>query len=205
MDIMADQEVEAIPESTSARGATRELILRYKKGDRSAFRTLVEDHTRYAYVLAFRMLTDEEDAKDAVQEAFIRVWNHRGNFDAGMKFTTWLYRIVVNISYDKLRMRKRSWGLFRRSTDGDEVESTADLQQEMSNRDLAMQIRRFADGLPVKQRLVFVLRDLQEMPVTEVAEALHMSPAAVKTNLCFARRKIRAVFKDPDEKENERS
>jgi RNA polymerase sigma-70 factor (ECF subfamily) len=207
MRIMSDQVSDTASQTESDETSSRELLVRYKNGDSCAFRAIVERHTRYAYALSFRLLTDDEDAKDAVQEAFIRVWNHRYGFHEEMKFTTWLYRIVVNICYDKLRQRRRSWTIFKRSAESDEAEAStdgADLQRDVANRDLASQIRRIAGALPMKQRIVFILRDVQELSVSETAEVLNMSPAAVKTNLCFARRKIRDVLEPPEEKENQR-
>jgi RNA polymerase sigma-70 factor (ECF subfamily) len=174
------------------------IITRSKAGDSKAFRQLVERHQQYAYALAFRIVCDDDDAEDVVQESFIRVWKNIGSFDPGMKFTTWFYRIVVNLAYDCMRAESRKNRLFSGSADLGEAQSEdgdRSLEQEISNRDLAMKIKHLAEGLPPKQRLVFVLRDLQDMTMDEISGILDMSMASVKTNLCYARKHLRTHLK----------
>ena len=84
-----------------------EIIERSRRGEREAFRVLVEHHQSYAFALAFRLVCDEDAAKDIVQESFIRVWKHLSEYRPTVKFTTWLYRIVVNLSYDRLKTDRR--------------------------------------------------------------------------------------------------
>ena len=83
------------------------LIRNAKQGNAEAFRGLVETYQNYAFQLAYRFLRCEADAQDAVQDAFIRVWKHLPRFNQRKKFTTWLYRIVVNIALDHIRKKKR--------------------------------------------------------------------------------------------------
>jgi RNA polymerase sigma-70 factor (ECF subfamily) len=151
-----------------------ELIGRCLRNEGGAFRQLVEEHQRYVFSLAFRMLRDDEDARDVVQETFIRVWKNLHTFDMRAKFTTWLYTITVNLAYDMLKSntRKRRW--FRTPGSDESQNSAGATEDEMNivNRDLAAKIRELAGSLPPKQQLVFVLR--------------------VKTNLCYARKFIRA-------------
>jgi RNA polymerase sigma-70 factor (ECF subfamily) len=167
-----------------------DLLDRCLRGERQAFRQLVEGSQRYAFRLAFRMVWDEDEAREIVQEAFIRVWKHLPAFDRNTRFTTWLYRIVVNLSHDTLRRRARSRDRMvplddARTMVADGEEST------LINRDLAARVRALAEDLPPAQRTVFVLRDLQDLSIEETAEVLSMSPGAVKANLCYARRRIR--------------
>jgi RNA polymerase sigma-70 factor (ECF subfamily) len=182
------------PQTTDDPGVPHlpELIGRCLRNEGGAFRQLVEEHQKYAFSLAFRVLQDEEDARDVVQETFIRVWRNLHSYDGRAKFTTWLYTITVNLAYDllKSRTRKRRWIL----EPGSAQDSVGATQEEMNivNRDLAAKIKELAGSLPPKQQLVFVLRDLQDLPVDEVAQVLSMSTSAVKTNLCYARRFIRA-------------
>lgn len=170
------------------------VITRSKQGDVWAFRQLVELHQRYAFSLAFRLVCDEEDARDVVQEAFIRVWKHIREYSPEVKFTTWMYKIVVNLSYDRLKGERRRSRLFMRMSklpDLDYQPGGQAVDASVMNRDLADKIRAIAEKLPLKQRMVFVLRDLQDLSVGEVGEILGMSHESVKTNLCYARRAIR--------------
>lgn len=152
-------------------------------------------HQGYAFALAFKILWDEEDARDTVQESFLSVWKHLREFDSRCKFTTWLYSIVANRAKDRLKsnMRRRQvvtrdWG------DIDETMSGKPLDCDIANKELAERIRTLAGDLPPTQRMVFVLRDLQDYSVAEVAEMLHASQGSVKANLCYARARIRRTI-----------
>ncbi|MCP4158146.1 MAG: sigma-70 family RNA polymerase sigma factor [bacterium] len=85
----------------------KDILLACQKGDTSAFRKLVELNRDYVFALAVRYLGNEEDAGDVLQETFIRVWKHIDNFDFRCKFTTWLYRIVINLCNDCARSQQR--------------------------------------------------------------------------------------------------
>ncbi len=170
-----------------------ELLERCLEGDKQAFRQLVASCQQYAFALAFRIVWDEDEARDIVQEAFIRVWKNLPSYDPAVRFTTWLYRIVVNLSYDAARKWSRRQGrsLPLEAADMQGADGMPGEETTLINRDLAAKIRAFSEDLPPVQRMVFVLRDLQDLSISETAETLSMSPAAVKTNLCYARRSIR--------------
>jgi RNA polymerase sigma-70 factor (ECF subfamily) len=173
---------------------TESLMDRCKHADKEAFREIVERHQEYAFALAFRILCESEAAKDVVQESFIRVWIHRGDYRAEMKFTTWLYRIVVNLCYDLLRAKRRREHVFLPMGEsmGTHVEADRHDPEELAgNRDIAEWILRLAGNLPERQRIVFTLRDLQDQTVEEVAAIVGISPGSVRTNLCYARAAIR--------------
>jgi RNA polymerase sigma-70 factor (ECF subfamily) len=168
------------------------LINQCQSGDVDAFRKLVEQHQQFAYRLAFRLVCGDDVAKDIVQESFIRVWRNLHRFDQTKKFTTWLHTIVVNLAYDQLRTDRRRRGLFFSLVRDDDPPATeSDAQEALSNKELAERIRGLTGSLPPKQRMVFVLRDLQDLTIQEVAETLGMSASSVKANLCYARAQIR--------------
>ncbi len=148
-----------------------------------------------AFRLAFRFLADEHDARDAAQESFIRLWDHLDRYDPAQRFETWFYRIVANVALDRLRARKRWWRLFQRTDHrvDEQIDSSA-TESDQSNSELAQIIRALTGDLPERQRAVIVLRDLQDCSTEEVAEILGISVASVKTNLHYARTKIRAFL-----------
>lgn len=170
----------------------KETIEKICAGDQNAFRQLVETHQPYAFSLAFRLLCDEQDARDTVQDSFIKVWKNIGSYKLQMKFTTWLYKIVTNSALDKLRARKRKpevrmddfSGLFNTL---DEVNP----QLQIENREMGKLIALLAEELPEKQRAVFVLRDIQGLTTVEVSEILELPAEALKSNLYHARKGIR--------------
>lgn len=162
-------------------------------GNSTAFGTLVRATQSFAYALAFRFLCSEQDARDVVQEAFVKVWQHLAEYDRSRKFTTWLYAIVSNLSMDHLRSRKRRLNLFAPDSSADPVDPR-ELESIHSNAELAAIVRRLAGDLPRVQRLVFTLRDLQDLSVSEVVEVSGLSEASVKTNLHLARKRIRELM-----------
>lgn len=179
----------------------KDMILLSRQGDLSAFQQLVEHYQHYAYILAFRLLGNDEDAKDAVQETFIRVWKHIKNFNLSSKFTTWLYRIVTNLCLDRIKAQKRKNRVF--SQDGEQNQllvagSEKNPEENCINKDLAGTIIHLSETLKPKQRVVFVLRDLQDLDMNEVARITGMSVNSVKSNLFYARRNIREKLLQPD-------
>jgi len=193
------------PQQTDDTGASHipELIGRCLRNEGGAFRQLVEEHQRYVFSLAFRVLRDDEDARDVAQETFIRVWKNLHAYDMRAKFTTWLYTITVNLSYDllKSKTRKRRWFLDPGFAESGNSAGASEEETNIVNRDLAAKIEELAGSLPPKQQLVFILRDLQDLSVDEVAQALVMSTSTVKANLCYARRFIREQMQRLEEME----
>lgn len=169
-----------------------ELAGRAKEGDRMAFAGLVQSTQQRVFALAFRLLYDENDARDVAQESYIRVWEHFHRFKPDQLFEPWLLRIVTNLALDRLRARKRWWKIFQRADaiPEKEIPRATDLESQHSNAELAAAIRSISAQLPEKQRMVFILRDLQDCSVAEVAAITDMSPESVKTNLHYARKRI---------------
>ena len=170
------------------------LIEKAKNGDVRAFEVIVRAYQRYGLAVSFRILCSEDDAKDIVQESFIRIWKHLKSYDPKVKFTTWMYKIIVNLCYDKLKSEKRSKMLFENmSEEISELKSlsSTDLEKEFSNKETAMLIKYFSNELSEKQRIIFVLRDIKDFSINEVVEITGMSEASIKTNLFFARQNIR--------------
>ncbi len=174
---------------------TQKLIIQSKKGDMQAFRQLMEQHQHYAYQLAYRILHCEEDARDSVQEAFIRVWQHLSRFNLKNKFTTWLYRIVVNQSLDKMRQKNRRFEVT--IIDGNSsvfVDPQQNPEDCYMNKETMDTIQKAMNHLPLKQRLVFILRDLQYLSVKEAAKVLRCTHQSVKSNLYHARLNMRKII-----------
>ncbi len=170
------------------------LITNAKNGDVSAFGKIVNDHQSYAYAIAFRFFCDEDDAEDVVQESFIRIWNHIKDFDLRIKFTTWMYRIVVNLCYDKAKSNRRRTRVFARLNDDSSKNGyieNANIEQNLTNKETTALIKHIAGGLSEKQRMIFLLRDLQDLTIEEVIDITGMSESAIKTNLFYARQNIR--------------
>jgi RNA polymerase sigma-70 factor (ECF subfamily) len=170
----------------------QEIVLRVKKGDQAAFRIIVDEYRQRAFSLAFRILCDEEEARDVVQDSFIKTWQKIETYNMTEKFSNWLFRIVANTAIDRMRQIKR-----HNQVNLDKVINIIDhlnldkTEIEIDNRVNARLISWLAEGLPEKQKIVFILRDLQGIESSEVRQVLNMSETSVKSNLYHARIAIR--------------
>ncbi len=170
----------------------KDIIMLVKNGDHKAFKTLVTMYRQAAFSLSFRILCNEEDARDIVQESFIRVWENIGSYDPGKRFTTWLFRIVTNCSIDRLRSSRRHT-IISMDRVPELLSRPSDPNGEtiLGNKQIGGMIRLIADGLPEKQRLVFILRDIEGMDSSETEQVLGMTADLVKSNLWHARKAVR--------------
>ncbi|HJN06785.1 MAG TPA: sigma-70 family RNA polymerase sigma factor [Bacteroidales bacterium] len=168
------------------------FIDKARNGDKEAFGHLVKAHQQYAFNLAFRIVCNEEEARDVVQDSFIKIWKNIKLYNPDIKFTTWMYNIVTNTAIDYLRATKKvdlvniddfHEKLTKVSTDNPET--------KLYNQEIGQLIHSISDTLPEKQRLVFVLRDLQGMNSAETSDVLDLSITSVKSNLYLARRVIK--------------
>lgn len=170
----------------------QDIIPNIISGDQKAFRTLMEQFQQPAFALAFRILGHEEEAKDAVQEGFIKIWQNIRTYTPGKKFSSWMFRIISNCAIDRLRKIRR-----QHEVRYEEVAvtlgkfSSDDTDTKMDNREIAQLVQFLARDLPEKQQLVFILRDIQGMESIEVQEILGLSENTVKSNLHHGRKTIR--------------
>lgn len=169
-----------------------ELIVLSRQNDSMAFRKLVEAYQSMVYTLAFRLLCNEEDAKDIVQETFIRVWKHLDSFNTKLKFSTWLYTIAANQCYDKLKKAKHNYTVRVEDLNAiSEFISNENIEKTLINAELAQIIPTITAELTPKQKLVFTLRDLEGLEIEEIQSITGLSGAKIKSNLYLARQYIR--------------
>jgi len=172
-----------------------ELITRCKHNDGNAFRQLVEYHQPMLYSLAFRLLCNEEEAKDAVQESFIKVWLNLKSFDTSRKFSTWVYAIATNLCYDKLKSGKHFSKCLPAET-LNEVLSIDDVEKKMIDAELGALIATLTDELTPKQKIVFILSDLEYLSTEEIVQISGMTASQIKSNLFLARQALRKKLKN---------
>lgn len=176
---------------------TKALIQKAMAGDVRAFRLIVEEHQAFAYAVAFRMLGQEDEAEDVVQEAFVRLWKNLPKYREEIKITTWLYRIITNLCLDYVKSVR---GRQKKNQDalsvGKSVHAITNPAKEMEQRELMVLVQEAAAALTPKQKAVFVLRDLQGLDVQEVCSILEMEETQVKSNLYHARLAISRELKE---------
>ena len=196
------------PSNTQARTIEseedRELAERAQQGDVAAFRRLVERYQRRVFVVAYSLVRDEQDARDVVQEAFLRVYRGLDTYNGQGSFFTWLYRIVRNLSIDSLRRasRRESEGLDDVAVDQavhrplvSHIEGE-DPVESVRRGELARQIHTALDALPSYHRDAIVLREVEGMSYDEMAEAMGVSKGTIMSRLYHARRKLQEALAD---------
>jgi RNA polymerase sigma-70 factor (ECF subfamily) len=174
----------------------RDIILQCQQGDKEAFRWVVKTHQWMIFSLALKMLCDEEEAKDIVQETFIRVWQSIRNYDPQKTFSTWVYTIASRLCIDRLKKSSRMVVLPEDEITLRRFASDTDSQQSLENREWVSIVRMIAEGLSDKQRLVFTLCQLEGIPSAEVEQITGLDAKQVKSNLYVARQTIRKRLKE---------
>ena len=181
----------------------RALIELAQNGDKLAFKKLVLRHQRRAFAIALGLLRDEQDAREVVQEAFLRV--HRGldSFHGGSSFFTWLYRIVTNLSIDLIRKPSRRDAELDESREIDEADipllsriEGADPLDAIRRGEIRNKLEAALEALPVYHRGVIVMREVEGMSYEEMAEAMGVSKGTIMSRLFHARQKLQRALAD---------
>lgn len=171
---------------------TREIIENCINNDENAFRLLVEKFSGFAFSVAFRILNDEEESKDIIQESFMSVWKNIKDFNNESNFKNWLYRIIVNKCMDSLRRKKRLVLIHPKINNWEMPDMFGENNPEikLNNKEIGNMIRLFTKSLSNKQKVVFILSELEGLSQDEVSEITGMAKTSVKSNLNHARRNI---------------
>lgn len=178
-----------------------DLVARIVGHDRDAFRQLMRLHNTALFRAARSILRDDADAEDVVQEAYLAAYRHLAEFRGQAKLSTWLTRIVINQALARLRSRRRDKVVV--FLDEHERAGAAPLEQAMSEDSdspeagaMRTQMRhlleRKIDALPLAFRTAFILREVEELPIEEVAACLAVPAATVRTRVFRARALLRA-------------
>ena len=167
------------------------IISRCQQGDKEAFRWVIQTHQRMIFSLALKMLCDEEEAKDMVQETFIRVWQSIRSYDPQKTFSTWVYTIASRLCIDRLKRVSRIVALPEDHLALRRFASDSDSLQSLENKEWVSIVRTIAEGLSDKQRLVFTLCQLEGLPSAEVKQITGLDTKQIKSNLYIARQTIR--------------
>lgn len=165
----------------------RELIVCAQQGDRQAFTELVCRHQNGVVGLIYRMCGDPQQAEDAAQEAFVRVWQNLNSYKPQHAFRSWLYRIAANAALDSLRRERPSAELDSLPL----ADSSPGPEQAAEENQRAAQIRRAIARLSEPLRIVLILREYQEFSYQEISEALDIPTGTVMSRLNAARSQLR--------------
>ena len=185
----------------------KEVVARAQEGDHEAFQILVERYQGRAYGLALRILRNEEQARDAVQDSFLKVYGSIRRFEGRSSFYTWLYRLVFNQCLDLKRKDKTNrhveWEDERMGEDL-VVEETgagavgaggfAGPGVELERRELRKMMAEAIDQLPDDARETLILREVEGLAYTEIAETLGIPRGTVMSRLHYARKRVQQLL-----------
>ena len=182
-----------------------ELVARAQASDREAFDRLVDETYSMAYATAYRLVGDPDAACDATQDAYVRAYASLRTFRGNSTFSTWLYRIVVNVSLDLLRRRARTPEPLTAVFDEDEpreieiVDHSADPQRDVERRERQALVLKALQRMSEDHRTVLVLFDLNGLAYEQIAEVLQVPLGTVKSRLNRARLALRDAIREDAE------
>ncbi|MFZ5965965.1 MAG: RNA polymerase sigma factor [Bacillota bacterium] len=178
------------------------LIEKSKKGDIESFERLIEQYQKLAFNIAYRMLGDMEDAKDATQDALVKVYKSISSFNEQSSFSTWLYKIVTNTCLDELRKKKKNKttsldnpmeaedSTFQRNVP-DESSTTEEIVEK---REEAKALYKAISLLPEQHKVVIILRDIKGLSYEQIGEILDCPEGTVKSRISRARIALRDIL-----------
>jgi RNA polymerase sigma-70 factor, ECF subfamily len=172
-----------------------QLIDRVRGGETDAFGALVRRWERPIYGLTFRMLGHSEDARDATQETFISAYTNLKNFRGDAKFSSWLYRIALNVCHSRLRrrMRRPDASLEQQFEDVgfEPVSPTAAVDDDLFGEQVSTHVRKALAAIPAEMRQVIVMKEYEDLKFHEIAEILNIPLSTVKTRMYTGLRELR--------------
>lgn len=174
-----------------------ELVKKSQLGDRSAFEQLVLRHQELVFSLAYKLTGNREMANDVAQEAFIRAWKAIEKFRGDSTFSTWLYRITVNTAWTLRKKAKKHNTLNIDDTyEPIVIDEKKDPEMVAINSDLSSVLSKALNNLPVEQRIIVELKNIEGRSHKEIADYLDISVTAAKVRLHRAHQKLRQILED---------
>jgi len=180
--------------------SNEELLELCKRQDQEALRALLKRHERPVYNLLYRMLSNHEDAEEALAEVFVKIWRSAASFKGNSKFTTWMFKIASNTARDFLRSRMTRQEVSFEDASIDQLEiaeqsgtSAGDPEACAINSEDRARIVRAMQGLSEEDRLIVSLYHFQELDYNEVARIANVPASNLKVKLFRARQRLRAL------------
>ncbi len=166
-----------------------------RRGDTASFRAVVQAYQPMVYSLSIKMLADAEEAKDIVQDTFIKVWQSIGSYDNRYSFSTWVYTICSRLCLD--RIKKLRWQAPMADDIGvlENYVSDSNPERQLEGSEWVSVVKVLVQGLSNKQRLVFTLSQLEGLSTEEITEITGMDATQIKSNLSLARKSVREQLK----------
>ena len=174
-----------------------ELVKKSQLGDKSAFEELVKRHQELVFSLSFKLTGNRELANDVAQEAFIRAWKAIGKFRGDSTFGTWIYRITVNTAWTLRKKAKKHYSLNIEDTQEPVVvDEKKDPELVAINSDLSLVLWKALNQIPLEQRIIVELKNIEGRSHKEIADYLDISVTAAKVRLHRAHQKLRNILEE---------
>ncbi len=181
------------------------LVERAAKGDREAYRVLVEKYQNRVYSLVLSMTKSREDAEDIVQESFVKAYLSLKNFRGDSSFYTWIYRVAYNMAIDFQRRNSRRGEVLsspKLNEDGQEsraleaVATDGNPEESAERKQLAESLGKAMSQLSEEHRTVVMLREVDGMSYSEIADVLGLSQGTVMSRIHYAKKYLQKALKD---------
>ncbi len=181
-----------------------ELIIRAQNGNVPAFEELIYNYDKKVLALAMKYVKNEDDAKDIYQDVFIRVFKGLKKFQFNSEFSTWLYRIVVNVCLThKTRSSRREFISIHTEEENENMNSGFEIEDSqpiperaVTSLEISEHINRALDTLSPRQKMIFILKHYEGYKLKEIAEMLRCGEGTIKKYLFDAVRKMRTQLAD---------
>jgi RNA polymerase sigma-70 factor, ECF subfamily len=192
-------------QSDSVEPDDRALVKRCQAGDSGAFNELVVRYRSKAFMMVYGMVQNEQDAWDLAQDGFIKAWKSIHRFKGESSFYTWLYRIMTNVTIDSLRRK----GIHGEAEFDDRI-APANVEpasrttpaadplpyEKLERRDIRQRINDAIAKLSPEHRAVIVMKEMEDLQYSEIAEILECSIGTVMSRLFYARKKLQVLLRD---------
>jgi RNA polymerase sigma-70 factor, ECF subfamily len=180
-----------IPTTPTVEPDDRQLVQTIRSGDTDAFETLVRRKTSKVYALCYRIIGNSEDAKDISQLVFIKLWENLAKYDPQYAFDTWLYRMVTNVAIDFMRNKQSRDNAVNSNLRL--VKTAADAEQNVvvQRKEIENIFNDVAASLSPKQKTIFVMNQMEDLPSAEIAKILGCRESTVRNHLFNARKLMR--------------
>lgn len=177
-----------IPTKESLEPDDRELVLKIRQGDSEAFEQLVRRKTTKVYALCYRVIGNGEDAKDISQLVFIKLWENLEKYDPSYAFDTWLYRMVTNVAIDFMRNKQSRDNAVNSNLRLVKTSSEAEQGVVIQRKEIENVFNSIATCLSPKQKAIFVMNQMDDLPSAEIAKILGCRESTVRNHLFNARK-----------------
>ena len=166
----------------------RQLVETIRGGNADAFEALVRRKTSKVYALCYRMIGNAEDAKDVAQLVFIKLWENLEKYDPQYAFDTWLYRMVTNVGIDFIRSRQSRDNAVNSNLRLVKTSSDEEQTVTVQRKEIESVFHDISSVLSPKQKTIFVMREMEDMPSPEIARILGCRESTVRNHLFNARK-----------------